>query len=45
MSAEENERFEQSNVCCFCNKLFDISDDKVKDHCHISGKYRCTLEL
>ena len=40
ISAEENERFEQSNVCQICNKLFDISDNKVRDHCHISGKYR-----
>ena len=20
--------------------MFDVSDDKVRDHCHISGKYR-----
>ena len=40
MSAEENERFEPSNICWICNKLFDISDDKVRDHCHITGKYR-----
>ena len=40
ISTEENERFEQSNICCICNKLLDISDDKVRDHCHISAKYR-----
>ena len=39
MSAEE-ERFEMSNICWICNKLFDVSDNKVRDHCHISGKYR-----
>ena len=39
MSAEE-ERFEQSNICWICGKLFEISDEKVRDHCHISGKYR-----
>ena len=38
MSAEE-ERFEMSNICWICNKLFDVSDNKVRDHCHISGKY------
>ena len=40
MPAEEEERFEQSNIYWICNKLFDVSDEKVRDHCHISGKYR-----
>ena len=39
MSAEENERFEMSNICWISNKLFEIGDEKVRDHCHISGKY------
>ena len=29
-----------SNICWICNKLFDVSDNKVRDHCHVSGKYR-----
>ena len=40
MSVEEEERFEMSNICWICNKLFEVSDKKVRDHCHISGKYR-----
>ena len=36
MSAEE----EISNKCWICNKLFDIVDEKVRGHCHISGKFR-----
>ena len=39
MSVEE-ERFEQSNIRWICNKLFDVSDEKVIDHCHVNGKYR-----
>ena len=23
-----------------CDKLFDAGDGKVRDHCHIKGKYR-----
>ena len=23
-----------------CNKLFDVQDNKVRDHCHVTGKYR-----
>ena len=39
-SAEENERFELTNICWICSKLIKNSDDKVRDHCHITGKYR-----
>ena len=40
MSAEQEERFQSSNICLICNKLFDVSDNKVRDHYHITGKYR-----
>ena len=40
MSAEEEERFQLSNICWICNKLFDVSDNKVRDYCHVTGKYR-----
>ena len=40
ISAEEEERFQVSNSCWICDKLFDVGDDKVRDHCHITGKYR-----
>ena len=41
MSAEEEEEiFQSSNKCWICNKLFDLVDEKVRDHCHISGKFR-----
>ena len=41
MSVEEEEEiFQSSNKCWICNKLFDLEDEKVRDHCHISGKYR-----
>ena len=40
MSAKEEERFQLSNICWICNKLFAVADNKVRDHCHVSGKYR-----
>ena len=45
MSLEEEEQFKKAEICWICNKL--IENDKVRDHCHITGKYRCscTLEL
>ena len=35
MSAEDEERFQLSNSCWTCDKLFDVGDD-----CHITEKYR-----
>ena len=40
MTAEDEERFQLSNICLICNKLFDAGDNnKVRDHCHVTGKY------
>ena len=42
MAADQNEEFERGNICWICSKLID-SDEKVRGHCHITGKYRgCT---
>ena len=40
MTAEQNEEFEKNNICWICGKLTDLDDNKVRDHCHITGKYR-----
>ena len=40
MTAEQNEEFQRTNICWICGKLIDIGDNKVRDHCHISSKYR-----
>ena len=40
MSAKEEEMFQWSNKCWICDKLFDFVDEKVSDHCHITGKCR-----
>ena len=41
ISAEDEERFLLSNNCWICDKLFDAGEDnKVRDHCHITGKNR-----
>ena len=39
MSAEENEKFAKSNICWICGKLINF-DQKIRDPCHITGKYR-----
>ena len=40
MSAEEEEMFQNACSCWICGKLFDLMDKKVRDHCHVSGKFR-----
>ena len=40
MSIDEEERFQLSNSCWICDELFDVGDEKVRDHCHITGKFR-----
>ena len=51
MSAEEEERFQLTDSCWICDKLFGVGDDNVRDHCHITGKYRgaahwsCNIDL
>ena len=40
MSTEEEEIFQLANICWICDESFDVGDDKVRDHCHITGKYR-----
>ena len=40
MSEEEQYLFQQSNSCWICKKLIDNNDEEVRDHCHVTGKYR-----
>ena len=40
MTEKEEYLFQQSNSCWICKKLIDNEDEKVRDHCHITGKFR-----
>ena len=40
MTEEEEHLFQQSNSCWICKKLIDNDEEKVRDHCHITGKFR-----
>ena len=41
MNEEEEQLFQKSNSCWICEKLID-DDEKVGDHCHVTGKFRGT---
>ena len=40
MTENEEEQFQSSNTCWICEKPIDDDDEKVRDHCHITGKFR-----
>ena len=37
MTDDDKLRFQEENICHICEK--EIKDDKVRDHCHYSGKF------
>ena len=37
---EEEDLFQKSNNCWICKKIISNHEDKVRDHCHVTGKYR-----
>ena len=51
MTKEDEEKFQKSDECHICSKKFTDEDIKVRDHGHITGKYRgsahqeCNLQL
>ena len=32
--------FQKSNNCWICKKFISNDEDKVRDHCHVTGKFR-----
>ena len=39
ITPEEQEQFNQASNCWICGKFLNI-DDRVRDHCHYTGRYR-----
>ena len=51
MTKNDLDAFEKAKECHICNKQYTSEDIRVRDHCHITGKYRgsahqeCNLKL
>ena len=51
MTAKDEEKFQKDKKCHICDKRYTEKDIRVRDHCHITGKYRgsahqdCNLKL
>ena len=40
ISEEEEHLFQQSNSCWICKKLIENDEEKLRDDCHLTGKFR-----
>ena len=41
MNEDDERNYKESNTCCFSkNNFFGDKNRKVRDHCHLAGKYR-----
>ena len=40
MTEEEEQLFEQGNSCWICKKLINNNEEKFRDRCHVTGKFR-----
>ena len=51
MTGENEESFQKATHCHICEKKYKVDDVPVRDHCHVTGKYRgsahqsCNLKL
>jgi len=37
---DDKRNFEEAMVCHICKKPFEAGEEKVRDHCHLTGKFR-----
>ena len=40
MTKEDKIKLKKTDSCHICNKKYTDKDMKVRDHCHITGKFR-----
>ena len=40
ITEDDEKEFQKANECHICNKKYNENDVRVRDHCHITGKYR-----
>ena len=40
MTEEEENLFQKSNNCWICTKFINNDEENVRDHCHVTGKFR-----
>ena len=40
MTKDDEEKFQKAEECHICDKKYSDKDIRVRDHCHITGKYR-----
>ena len=45
MTKEEETLFQKSKNCWICKKFINNDEEKVRDHCHVTGKFRGAAQI
>lgn len=45
MTIKDTENFNNVDKCHICDKKYKETDIQVRDHCHITGKYRGSAQV
>ena len=45
MTIEDEENYQNLQNCWICDQKIINNKDKVRDHCHITDKFRCNSKL
>ena len=40
MTKDDEEKFKKADRCHICEKTYNDKEKRVRDHCHITGKFR-----
>ena len=40
LTKDDEQNFKNADKCYICNKKYSAKDTRVRNHCHITGKYR-----
>ena len=40
LTEEEEHLFQKSNICWICKKIINNDEEKLRDHCHVTGKFK-----
>ena len=45
ITKDEEEQYQSNNNCWICKKLIDHDNEKVRDHCYVTGRFRGAAQL
>ena len=43
MSQKDTKRYQSSSNCWICDQLLVVGNNRIREHCNMTGKYRCSV--